>query len=209
MAHKLDVSPTRGNLLRLRDELERIRIGHDLLDRKREVLTQELLSMLADAELAEQEARDRFRAAYEALNEARMDIGLDRLRWISLAQSPEIKVSVRSRSVMGVMAALVEVDVEALPVPYGPGDTTVSLDEAHRRWLQAARLLGRLAEATVTVWRLATELRGTQRTVNALEDVTIPRYETTIAYISDALDEKEREEIVHAKKVKQLHQDTG
>jgi V/A-type H+-transporting ATPase subunit D len=209
MPQKLDVSPTRGNLLRIRDGLERVRQGHDLLDRKREVLTRELFDMIADAESVEQEARERFRAAYEAIIEARMDIGVDRLRWISLAPSAEINVTVRERSIMGVIAALVEVDIETLPVPYGPGDTDVSLDETRQRWLRAARLLGRLAETTVTVWRLAIELRKTERRVNALEDITIPRYEATVRYISDVLEEQEREEIVDAKKVKQLREESG
>lgn len=135
-----------------------------------------------------------------------MDIGLHRLRWMSLAPSADVSVEVRRRSIMGVMAALVEVEVEALPIPYGPGDTDVSLDKAHRQWMEIARLLGRLVETTVTAWRLATELRKTHRRVNALDKVLIPRYEATIDTISDALDEKEREEILHAKKVKQLHE---
>jgi V/A-type H+-transporting ATPase subunit D len=195
MPQRLDVSPTRGNLFRTREGLERIRQGHDLLDRKREVLTRELFDMIADAESVEQEARERFRAAYEAIIEARMDIGVDRLRWISLAPSAKINVTVRERSIMGVIAALVEVDI--------------SLDETRQRWLRAARLLGRLAETTVTVWRLAIELRKTERRVNALEDITIPRYEATVRYISDVLEEQEREEIVDAKKVKRLREESG
>lgn len=208
MAERLDVSPTRGNLLRLQDQLEQIRKGHDLLDRKREVLTRELFDMFSDAELVEQEARERFRAAYQAIQEARMDIGLDRLRWISLAPGAKISVNVRNRSIMGVVLPLLEVDIETLPIPYGPGDTDASLDRARQQWLHAARLLGRLAETTVTVWRLATELRRTQRTVNALQKIKIPRYKATIEYISDVLEEKEREEVVHAKKVKHLQEDS-
>lgn len=207
MPEKLDVSPTRGNLLRLREHLEQLQEGHDLLDRKRQVLTRELFDMIADAESVEKEARERFRDAHRAINETRMDIGVDRLRWISLAPSADIRVKVRSRSIMGVMAALVEVDIETLPIPYGPGDTDVSLDKARQEWLAVARLLGELVETTVTVWRLANELRRTQRQVNALEEILIPRYQATINYISASLDEKEREEIIHAKKVKQLHED--
>jgi V/A-type H+-transporting ATPase subunit D len=207
MPDVLDVSPTRGNLLRLQDKLTQLREGRDLLDRKREVLMRALLDRFADAESAEQEARERFEDAYAAIHEARMDIGVDRLRWISLAPSAEVRVSVRNRSIMGVIAALVDVDVETLPIPYGPGDTDVSMDRAHQQWLHVAHLLGRLAETTVTVWRLAIELRRTQRRVNALEEVMIPRYKATIDYIANALEEKEQEEVVHAKKVKRLHED--
>ncbi len=206
MIDRLDVSPTRGNLLQLEDDLKRLQQGRELLDRKRQVLTQELLDIVSDAEAVEEEAGERFQAAYDAIMEARMDIGLDRLRWMSLAPSADVSVEVRNRSIMGVMAAMVEVDIEALPIPYGPGDTDVSLDRAHQQWLEVAHLLGRLVETTVTAWRLATELRKTHRRVNALDKMLIPRYEATIDHVSDALEEKEREEILHAKKVKQLHE---
>jgi V/A-type H+/Na+-transporting ATPase subunit D len=79
--------------------------------------------------------------------------------------------------------------------------------EARKRWLEVLDFLGRLAETTVTVWRLAMEVHKTQRRVNALEDIIIPRYGTTIRYIEGALEEEEREEIVYAKKVKELHGD--
>ncbi|MDX1686913.1 MAG: V-type ATP synthase subunit D [Candidatus Promineifilaceae bacterium] len=205
MAEKLDVSPTRGNLLRLEDELERIREGHDLLDRKREVLTRELLDMMADALSLEREAEERLEAAHEAIREARMRMGVNRIRWLSLAPSARTTVEVRARSIMGVTASLVDVEIERLPLPYGSGDTSVALDEARERWLDVARLLGELVETTVTVWRLATELRKTQRRVNALEENVIPQYQATVDHISDALEEEEREEIVHAKKVKEMH----
>lgn len=206
MTDLLDVPPTRGNLLRLRDDLEQIRDGHDLLDRKREVLVQELFDMIADAEAVQEEARERFRAAHDAIRNARMHMGVERLRWISLAPAAEVEVQVRPHSIMGVTVPIVTVDVEPLPLPYGPGDTSVALDEARERWLEVAQLLGELAETVITVWRLATELRKTQRRVNALEEVIIPRYEATVAVIEQTLEEEEREGIVHAKKVKALHQ---
>lgn len=208
MPKLLDVSPSRGNLLRLQDRLAQFQQGHELLDRKRQVLTHHLMDMLAAAEAAEKESRRLFREAYDALQAARMDIGLDRLRWISLAPSAEMHVKLRQRSIMGVITALVDVEIETLPIPYGPGDTDVSLDVAHLKWLEAARSLGQLAEKTVTAWRLAVELKKTQRRVNALAEIIIPQYQATIAYINNTLLEQEREEIVHAKKVKKLHGDS-
>lgn len=204
MADLLDVPPTRGNLLRLREELKRIRDGHALLDRKREVLAQELFDMIADAEAAQEEARERFRAANDALRETRMHMGIDRLHWISLAPAAEVRAQVRPHGIMGITVPIVTVDVESLPFPYGPGDTSVALDEACERWLRVAQLLGDLAETVITAWRLAMELRKTQRRVNALEEIIIPRHEATVHYIEQTLEEEERETIVHAKKVKAL-----
>lgn len=207
MAEKLDVPATRGNLLRLQDELDRTRRGHDLLDRKREVLTRELLDMIADAQSLDDEARARFKAAHDAIQEARMHMGVDRIEWISLAPSAKVRARVGKRTIMAVDVPLVDMEIETVSLPYGPGDTDVALDEARARWLDVLRLLGQLAETTVTVWRLAMEVRKTQRRVNALEDIVIPRYEATVAYIDGALEEEEREQIVQAKKVKEMHGD--
>jgi V/A-type H+-transporting ATPase subunit D len=208
MPDRLDVSPTQGNLLDLKDDLQRIRSGHDLLDRKREVLTRELMDMISDAESLEQEARELFKRAQDAIQEARMNMGVDRIRWITLANSAEVGVQVSMRSVMGVRVPLVDIQVKTLPLPYSPGDTSVSLDEARQRWLEVMQLLGQWSETVDTVWRMAMELRKTQRRVNALEEVIIPRYEASVDFISQALEEDEREDIVRAKKVK-AHRNEG
>jgi V/A-type H+-transporting ATPase subunit D len=201
----LDVSPTRGNLLELQAELEQLHEGHDLLDRKREVLMRELFDMLADAEHIQEEAAETFRAAHEAIRQARLQMGMDRLHWITLAPGAKVSVSVRRRVIMGVTGYLVDLTVDTLPIPYGPADTSVAVDEARERWLEVTTSLGELAETVLTAWRLAIELKKTQRRVNALEDIIIPRYESTLARISAALAEEEREEIVRAKKIKAMH----
>jgi V/A-type H+-transporting ATPase subunit D len=49
MADTLNINPTRGNLLSLKDNLRSIRTRHRLLDRKREILVQELMNRLEKA----------------------------------------------------------------------------------------------------------------------------------------------------------------
>lgn len=200
----LDVAPTRGNLLRLQGNLARIRSAHELLDRKREVLLQELMNRLQAAEAVEERARAQFQAAYAATRRARMSMGSDRLRWISLRPTATVDLHLQLRSIMGVRVPLVQIDVSPHGLPYGPGDTSVALDAARERWLEVLRLLDELVEVTTTVWRLARELRKTRRRVNALENVIIPRYEKTVSSIEQVLEEEDREDIIHAKKVKEL-----
>jgi V/A-type H+-transporting ATPase subunit D len=208
MAKRMRVSPTRSNLLRLREQLSQARAGHALLEHKREVLTEELLVMIQDAEATDAEAQRRFGAAYASLFEVRMRMGSDRLQWASLARVAEMQSEVALHSIMGVPVPLVQVTVDPLPLPYSLGDTSAVLDEARARWLAVAELLGRLAETATAVWRLATELRKTQRRVNALEFVLIPQVEETLRYIAETLEEQEREAFVRAKRVK-LQQQAG
>ncbi len=59
-----------------------------------------------------------------------------------------------------------------------------------------------LSMLVTTVWRLAGELRKTQRRVNALQHIFIPAYEETVAFIVSSLEEREREEIFRLKWLK-------
>jgi V/A-type H+-transporting ATPase subunit D len=55
---------------------------------------------------------------------------------------------------------------------------------------------------TATVWRLANELRKTQRRVNALQHIFIPQYKDQIDFIVSSLEEREREETFRLKWLK-------
>jgi H(+)-transporting ATP synthase subunit D len=55
---------------------------------------------------------------------------------------------------------------------------------------------------TAAVWRLANELRKTQRRVNALQHIFIPQYENMVAFIISSLEEREREETFRLKMLK-------
>lgn len=206
MVKQGNVSPTRSNLLRLQQEAEQAKAGYELLDHKREVIVHELLQMIDDAEQSVGEADARFGAAYAALIEARMRMGAERLHWATLAPAAAMASEIGLRSIMGVAVPLVQIEVTPLPLAYGLGDTSAALDEARARWLDVAERLGHLAETTTTVWRLATELQKTQRRVNALAHVLIPQLEAEIQYITDVLEEHEREAFVRAKRVKSLQQ---
>ncbi|MFW5854673.1 MAG: V-type ATP synthase subunit D [Thermodesulfobacteriota bacterium] len=205
MADLLNVNPTRGTLLRLKDELKGVRTRHDLLDRKREVLIQELMSRLEKAEDLEQESRDYFQAAHQAIQKARMRMGSDRIDWISLSPTVRFDVDVSARTIMGLKIPSVEIDIQSSDTPpYGVSDTSAALDEAREKWMDVLRFLADASDIFTSVWRLAMELRKTQRQVNALESTLIPRYRNTIRHIESRLEEEEREEIVIAKKVKEM-----
>jgi V/A-type H+-transporting ATPase subunit D len=59
-----------------------------------------------------------------------------------------------------------------------------------------------LAAVRTIAWRLARELRKTQRRVNALEKVVIPTARDTKAYIESALEEKDRDSFFTSKLLK-------
>ena len=52
------------------------------------------------------------------------------------------------------------------------------------------------------MYRLANAIRKTQKRANALKNISIPEFERTVKFISEALDEKDREEFSRQKVIK-------
>jgi V/A-type H+/Na+-transporting ATPase subunit D len=199
---RLKISPTRSNLLMVRQRLSLAREGHDLLNRKRDVLMSEILRTIDDAQAVQNEVDAQFAKAYEMLQEAKAVMGTERVRRAALMQDEELGIQVTPRSVMGVVVPSIRSEnVERQPT-YGFGDTSVLLDQARMEWAQALSMLGRLSEMVTSVSRMAFELRKTQRRVNALEEVHIPSYEDTLKYIEETLEEKDREELSQLKQTR-------
>ena len=57
-----------------------------------------------------------------------------------------------------------------------------------------------------SVYRLADSIKKTQKRANALKNIMIPKFEETVKFISDALDEKDREEFSRLKVIKKKKQ---
>ncbi|MCD6291465.1 MAG: V-type ATP synthase subunit D [Anaerolineae bacterium] len=199
---RINVPPTRSNLLRMKQELQFAREGYDILDRKREVLTTELMRVARDAEALQRKVWDLLAAAYQALEKAQMTMGRERVEWAALAVNKTIEVEVTYHGVMGVPIPTIQAHGGPPEMPYSLGDTTTTLDEASAAFREVLNRVPELAELMVSVWRLAGELRKTQRRVNALQYIFIPEYEETVSFIESSLDEREREETFRLKWLK-------
>jgi len=201
MAH-INVPPTRSNLLRMKQELQFAREGYEILDRKREVLTTELIRLAHDAEQLQTEVWKLVAAAYGALEQAKLTMGQERVEWAALSVNETVDVHLKLRGVMGVPIPVVEARGKPREMPYSLGDTSATLDEASVAFRNVLNRIPELSELITSVWRLAGELRKTQRRVKALQFIFIPEYEETVLFIKAALEEREREETFRLKWLK-------
>ncbi len=197
-----NIPPTRSNLIRIKRELAFAREGYEILDRKRDVLAKELVRMAEDAQKVQEEVEKLFAEAYSALEKAKLIMGREHVEWAALAVHKTIDVQVKFRGVMGVSLPNIEARGEPPEMSYSPGNTTATLDEASALFREVLACMPELAHLVTSVWRLAVELRKTQRRVNALEYIFIPDYEETISFIESSLEEREREEIFRLKLLK-------
>jgi V/A-type H+-transporting ATPase subunit D len=201
MAH-INIPPTRSNLLRMKKELQFAREGYEILDRKRIVLTSELIRVAHDAEALQTEVWKQLAGAYRALEQARLTMGEDNVEWAALAVSKTVEVQLKFRGVMGVAIPHVEAEGGPMEMTYGLGDTPATLDEASAAFRAVLNRIPEISELVTAVWRLAGELRKTQRRVKALQYIFIPQYEETVLFIKAALEEREREETFRLKWLK-------
>ncbi len=185
-------------MLALKRQVAFLTQGHDLLERKRELLTRLVYERLAQYRKLRREVRAAFEEAYHWLGVTHMRMGSRMLAQAALGLKPAMTISILPRSSIGVEYPAVS--VEALPLQaVGLLWTDPSFDESRARLVDVAMLLARLGEAETALWRLLAEQRKTQKRVNALKYNIIPRYTATIRFIESALEEEERNTLFQIK----------
>ena len=80
--------------------------------------------------------------------------------------------------------------------------TNSSFDYAYLCFNKAKDNTVRLAEIENSIYRLAVSIKKTQKRANALKNIMIPKFHSAVRYISNALEEKEREEFSRQKVIK-------
>ncbi len=194
------VFPTKGNLIAMKRSLSLALLGYDLLDRKRNILIRELMSLVDKAAELRGTIEDTYKEAYSALQLANISLGV--ITPYAECVPIENGLTLTSRSVMGVELPKVEIEPGKLDINYGFLNTTAQLDMAYIAFDKVKKTTVLLAEVENSIYRLSVAIRKTQRRANALQNIIIPRDQATVKYISDSLEEKEREEFSRLKVIK-------
>ncbi|MBS5479699.1 MAG: V-type ATP synthase subunit D [Acutalibacteraceae bacterium] len=194
------VFPTKGNLINTKKSLDLARVGFELLDRKRNIIVREMMALIDRAASIQSRIDDGYAKAYLALQRANVAHGI--CADIAAAVPVENGLSLSSRSVMGVEIPIVKLDPQPVELNYGFVSSSALVDEAYIRFDEVKKLTAELAEVENSVYRLATAVNKTQKRANALKNIIIPRLTSTVKYITDSLEEKEREDFSRLKVIK-------
>ncbi len=198
MPDRLNIAPTKSNLLDLRARVQFLDEGYQLLERKREMLTRLVYGQLKEYHALRNKAHASLSRAYNSLSITQMRMGTQRIRQLALGMPPALKAKVLPRRNMGVQYPSVEIEAQPLQ-PVGILGTDVMLDETRKDFNDMAMQMARLAEVESALWRLLEEQRKTQKRVNALRYNVIPRYRRTIKYVETSLEEEERNALFQLK----------
>lgn len=191
---------TKGNLIAAKKQLQLSKLGYDLMNRKKEVLISEMMTLLTQVKQLRTIVTNSFKKAYTLFEEANMTLGV--LNRISKLATIDTKVNVVYRSVMGVEIPKIDYKPEPIKIIYGFEETNSRLDEAYVELVELKKVIATLAQIDHSVFRLAKAIQVTQKRTNALKNIVIPQKEAEIKYIYDALEEKEREEFIRMKMIK-------
>lgn len=187
---------TLGALLRLREQLDFIRRGEELLKMKRDNLAAETNRLLTKVG-TRHDIEQRLVKGYANLRTAYLTLGYSRVQSQAFTVTP-LEAKTRLRSIMGVLVP--EIVQGKKPATSSIVDPSV-FAAAEQLSASIGELLG-LAEAEAKIECIAHELMMTNRKVNALERVLIPNLQQHIQYIEGRLEEETLEEFSRAKRVK-------
>ena len=195
--------PTKGNLIAAKNSLGLAYMGYGLMDKKRNILIRELMELIDEAKGIQSEIDSTFREAYAALQKANIELGVRFVEEIADSIPTEDSIRVKARSIMGTEIPLVEYTPrEKERPPYSFYSTSDSLDEACLAFERVKELTARLATVETSAYRLAESIKKTQKRANALKNITIPSYQALVTEITNALEEKDREEFTRLKVIK-------
>ena len=197
---------TKGNLIAYKKSLELAKLGFDLLDRKRHILVREMMLLIDEAKDIQERINLAYTNAYASLKMANMTLGSETNS--KVLTDTDYSVEIDYRSVMGVEIPIVSVDEKMPEAKYLMSDSNSLLDTAYRDFHEVKLLTVRLAQIESSVYRLATAVSTTQKRANALKNIVIPRYEGIVKFITESLEEKEREDFSRLKVIKAQKQKT-
>mgnify|MGYP000938513879 CR=1 FL=1 len=198
----VNIAPTKSNLISAEGSLEFSQKGYELLDKKRNVLIKEMMGLIDRAKGIQDRINTTFSEAYEALEMANITEGISSLELIAKSIDEADDYEIVMRSVMGVEIPTIKYKREKVEPNYSFYRTNNAFDIAVMKFQDVKYLTYELAEVENSVYRLAMEVKKTQKRTNALQNIQIPKYKEIVKYIEDVLEEKEREDFFRLKIVK-------
>ncbi len=196
--------PTKGNLMLAKNSLALARQGFDLMDKKRNVLLKELMALIDEAKDIQEQIDTTFTKAYACLQRANIEHGISKVQELAFTVPIEESIRIQTRSIMGTEIPLVRYDEKQNNLTYSFSSTRESIDMAREAFREVKDLTLKLSAVENSAYRLAGNIKKTQKRANALKNITIPMYTELVRNINNALEEKEREEFTRLKVIKSM-----
>ena len=201
--------PTKGKLMLAKNSLALAKQGYDLMDKKRNILIRELMDLINEARDIQDEIDTTFTYAYQCLQRANIEHGINMVAQLAYTVPIENSITIQTRSIMGTEIPHVKYTPGNSAPTYSFSTTRESIDLATEAFRKVKDLTVKLSMVENAAYRLASNIKKTQKRANALQNITIPMYSQLVYNITNALEEKDREEFTRLKVIKRMKQRKG
>jgi V/A-type H+-transporting ATPase subunit D len=200
---KIELPPTKSSLRKLKEDLSFAYEGYDLLNQKREILAIEIVRHISEIRRVESEFLDVLEKLYRAYRLAAVDMGSETITLKSCSEKRVYFLYMESVRLMGLKLPDIRISLKKPRLAASLTGTTATYDRAKEQSAKVLEVLAEYATITKSIIMLSRELKKVQRRVNALEKIFIPQHEEAKKYISERLEEMERDEIFVKKLIRQ------
>jgi len=202
---RIAVFPSRMALTLMKGRLKGAQKGHSLLKKKADALQIRFRSILKKIVETKELMGEVMKEAAFSLTEAKFVTGEFKQEVLQKVTKAQLKVRDKKDNVAGVNIPIFDLyqDGKDANEHIGLGRGGQKLTSMKQYYSKAIELLVNLASLQTSFIVLDEAIKITNRRVNAIEHVIIPKLERTIAYINSELDEREREEFFRLKKIQE------
>lgn len=201
---KLNVNPTRMELLRLKKRVKTAKRGYKLLKEKRDGLMKQFMSIIKDARSLREKIEEKLPQSLKDFLFTSADMRPEALEEALAYPSQEISLESSIKNIMSVNVPEFKFEQKGDFLCYSLGSTSSQLDDSLKTFSFLLSNMIKLAEIEHSASLLAAEIEKTRRRVNALEYVLIPNLEETVKFITLKLDEQERAGITSLMRIKEI-----
>jgi V/A-type H+-transporting ATPase subunit D len=200
---RIELPPTKSSLRKLKEDLAFAYEGYDLLNQKREILALELVRKIGEIRRIEADFQQVLNALYAAYRNAAIDMGSDVITIQSCYETRSYFLHIDFTKLMGLRLPNIRINLKNPNPVFTLPQTTATYDETKEQSRKALLIVAEYATMTKSIIMLSRELKKVQRRVNALEKIFIPQHEESKKYITDRIEEMEREEVFVKKLIRQ------
>lgn len=189
------------SLAQFKNRLKGAQKGHSLLKKKADALVIKFRRLLKELRNAKMDMIQEYKKSQACLAKAKYTAGDISYAVVESMKQRGVRTRIRAENVAGVKLPTLRLLDFAAEDTVGMGKGGEQVREARDSFRRLLELVVKIASLQTCFLTLDAAIKVTNRRVNALEKVVIPKVDNTIGYIRNELDELEREEFFRLKKV--------